>query len=1218
MLDVSGFRFGEAGGQSDAEKGREKGITAGTPLRDIAIIGLSVNLPQAEDADRFWRCLREGRDAVGPFPAARRDDVGPYIRRLGLDPAKVAYFDGAYLEEIDRFDPGFFRMSPRDAALTSPSQRLFLQTAWKAVEDAGYGGGRLTGTNTGVYVGYCADAIHDYKRLIAEEDPAGIPIAVPGNLTSVIAGRISFLLDWKGPALTVDTACSSSLVAVHLACRALRSGECGMALAGSVKTLLLPIDTGMRVGIESRSGRARTFDDGADGTAMGEGSAAVLLKPLAQALADGDPVHAVIKGSAVNQDGASAGLTAPNAAAQEEAIVQAWLDAGIDPASVSYIEAHGTGTKLGDPIEIEGIGRAFRRFTGKRQFCAVGSVKTNVGHLDNAAGIVGLAKAVLALKHRELPPSLHYRRPNRHIDFIDSPVYVNDTLTHWEAGPHPRRCGVSAFGLCGTNAHVVLEEAPESGNGADADGFGSGGPALFVLSARSAGSLARALGAYAVWFGRSVGEGFCLADLCYTASTGRSHFERRLAAVVSDAGELARLVREAASRPPDRLGDAGFLCSHADGGRSDGPTTASASASEEARELADRLSGGECGEDAAALLGRLGLLYVQGAEIPWERLYARQRRKRLHLPTYSFDKARCWVDGGGIADGKQSSSPRDSEAIGGGERMGRDERTDEDAVRAAVEAAWMNAIGTRPGPADDFFAAGGHSLSAVQLVAQLNQAFGIELSPGQMFLTPTASSLAEEIRRRTPGVTNDRIPKCETGESYPASSAQKRLYILNEIHGDGIGYNMPALLEIEGAADKEKLVGALRTVIGRHESLRTTFGWENGEIVQRVHPHAEPAVTFREVGPGGLDDAIRSFVRPFRLDRLPLLRIALIKQEAGKCWLLFDMHHIVSDGFSVGKLAGEIAQLIAGAVPPPLPVQYKDYAAWQAKRIASDALLAHERYWKQRFGEPAPKLRFPADRAGESPGQAAAHEGRTVFFQADEALDRRLSELAARTGTTLFTLLLAVYNVLLFKYTGQEDIVVGTAVAGRTRAELEPLIGMFANTLALRNYPAGNKTFRRFLAEVKESTREALEHQEYPFERLAEALDGSFRPGESHPLFDTMYVHQNTAPPERLFGDAVLRPHPYDFGIAKFDLTLQSWSRGDTLDFALEYRTARFRHDEMTAFARHYVRLLSLAAFGTDFQLKDADLLDETERARLRARIRASQAVVFKDFDFDE
>jgi polyketide synthase PksN len=312
-----------------------------------------------------------------------------------------------------------------------------------------------------VFVGHSSDFGYDYRYLINLTAPSQAGLSVPGNIHSIIASRIAYLLDLKGPSLLVNTACSSALVAIHLACQSIRKGECEQALAGAVKVNLAPLKAEPNedgIGIIAPDGRARTFDDSSVGTGIGEGAGVILLKPLNRALSDGDQIYAVIKGSAMNQDGSSVGITAPNSAAQEEVILQAWKDADVAPETIAYIEAHGTGTKLGDPIEIHGIQKAFRHYTQHSQFCAVASVKTNVGHLDHAAGIVAVIKAVLAIRNCQIPPSLHFIKPNRKINFPESPVYVNDRLTSWPDQGFPRRCGVSSFGLSGTNCHLVLEE----------------------------------------------------------------------------------------------------------------------------------------------------------------------------------------------------------------------------------------------------------------------------------------------------------------------------------------------------------------------------------------------------------------------------------------------------------------------------------------------------------------------------------------------------------------------------------------------------------------------------------------------------------------------------------------------------------------------------------------------------------------------------------------
>ncbi len=405
--------------------------------KDIAIIGIACKFPDANNPEEFWMNLSQGQDSIRPFPKSRRFDTDSFLQKIGMSEDQIQYNEGGYLDEIDRFDAPFFKMSPTEARLMDPNQRLFLEMAWKALEDAGYGGKKGKSKRTGVYVGFSSDFSIEYKRLVSELEPANTSLSIPGNIKSIIASRIAYLLDFRGPSMMVDTACSSVLTAVHLASRALRQGECEMALAGGVKISILPMKSEVGIGIKSSDYRAKTFDDRSDGTGFGEGVGVVVLKPLHRALKDKDHIYAVIKGSAVNQDGSSVGITAPNALAQADVVTRAWKDAGIDPETITYIEAHGTGTKLGDPIEIDGITKAFQDYTQKKQFCGISSVKTNIGHLDNAAGIAGLIKLILALQHKELPPTVHFERPNRRINFENSPVYLIDHLEKWETNGVP-------------------------------------------------------------------------------------------------------------------------------------------------------------------------------------------------------------------------------------------------------------------------------------------------------------------------------------------------------------------------------------------------------------------------------------------------------------------------------------------------------------------------------------------------------------------------------------------------------------------------------------------------------------------------------------------------------------------------------------------------------------------------------------------------------------
>lgn len=609
---------------------------------DIAVIGLAVDMPMAENADAFWSNILNGLDCTGPLPEKRKQDLQDYLQFAeGLRPEDVRFVDGAFLDDIDEFDYRFFKMTPAEAKLTDPHQRLFLKTVWHALEDAGYGE-RLSGTNTGVYVGYATHLKDSYLRMISEIDPELGPVSVVGNISSMLPSRICYFLNLKGPAVVVDTACSSALVAIHTACRDLKSGECETAIVAGVRVGLMPLDYDhMKIGIESATGRTMTFDIGANGSGVGEGAAAVLLKPLKQAIADNDRIYAVVKGSAYNQDGASMGITAPNPAAQEEVLVKAWQKANVDPETLSFIECHGTATPLGDPIEVDALERAFRQYTDRRQFCAVRSVKSNIGHLFEAAGVTSFVTGVLALKNKTIPPSLNFNRPNTQIQFADSPVYVNTLARKWEHEEQPMRAGISSFGFSGTNCHVVLEEwkQPEPVRPVTRE------PHVLTLSAKSESSFQEMLKQYQAAH-RSLSE-LDLRDLCYTASTGRGHYQYRLALVIQPDESLAEKLQSVQTEL-EQSAEGIFYGYHRINDRKEAQES-NVLTERERQELSNQAAGKlqdflQSGKRDLQLLTELCQLYTQGATIEWSELFTGEGASKVKLPVYPFEKNRCWID----------------------------------------------------------------------------------------------------------------------------------------------------------------------------------------------------------------------------------------------------------------------------------------------------------------------------------------------------------------------------------------------------------------------------------------------------------------------------------------------------------------------------------------------------------------------------------------------
>ncbi len=510
------------GGPADVPAGPDRAAARLGALRDdrrIAIVGMAGRFPGAGDVEAFWRNLREGVESI------RRLDREE-LTRLGVaadlmdDPAFVPV--SSVPDGIDRFDARFFGINPREAELLDPQHRVFLEVAWEALEDAGYGTG---GGSTGVFAGAGSSQYLLLNLAASPEARATDPLQLMvGNMSDSLATRVSYKLGLEGPSYAVQSACSTSLLAVHAAGQSLLAGECDLALAGGVSIPMMPGYLYVEGSIASPDGHCRAFDAEARGTVPGGGAGVVVLKRLADALADGDTVRAVILGSAVNNDGArKVGYTAPSVEGQSRVISEALGVAGVDPETVSYVEAHGTGTILGDPIEIQALTRAFRGVS-RTGFCALGSVKTNLGHLDTAAGVAGLIKTVLALEHGEIPPSLGFASPNPRIDFASSPVYVNDRLREWPRDGAPggaRRAGVSSFGIGGTNVHVVLEEAPAL----PARPAAAAKDHLLVLSARSAAALEMATQRLARHL-RDHPE-VDIADLAWTLQQGRKVFRHR-------------------------------------------------------------------------------------------------------------------------------------------------------------------------------------------------------------------------------------------------------------------------------------------------------------------------------------------------------------------------------------------------------------------------------------------------------------------------------------------------------------------------------------------------------------------------------------------------------------------------------------------------------------------------------------------------------------------
>lgn len=1127
---------------------------------DIAIIGVHAAFPGAPNADKLWELLATEKDTISSFPDNRKADVLHL-----LSDQQSGFLKGTYFNEIDKFDYGYFGLSPKEASLMDPNHRLFLEAVIHAVEDAGYGGKRLKGTKTGVCVGL-SPYDHLYKGLVEKLEPDSLSMSIEGNLPPLLAGRVSYLLDLKGPNLTIDTACSSALSAVHVACNMIKNKEADQVIVGGGKTHLCPIEPKEKIGIESLDGVTRSFDDSSNGTGIGEGVVVIMLKPYSKAKKDKDQIYAVIKGSAINQDGKSIGLTAPNVRAQEDVIVSAWKNARIDPETISYIEAHGTGTKLGDPIEIEGINRAFSRFTSKKQFCGIGSIKSNLGHTDSLAGLTGLVKCVLALKHKQLPASVHFHSPNREIDFIHSPVYVNDTFKEWESGLKPRRCGVSSFGMSGSNCHIVLEEVT-----VEQPTESQSTKNLFVLSAKSEDALTHYINEYTSFLNRNQTEEVSLDQICYTSSIGREHCHYRIAMIVTSRQELVNKLDYLRKEGLNTFSRKRIFYSHD-------------------KERSEFIH--------SDYLTQMASVFVQGHEVNWDEVYP-EKIQKVSLPVYPFEKTRCWVT-------KASSEVT---------LLGKSQ-DDYSETEKAIAAIWSQTLGINQFHVhtDDFFELGGNSLHANILASKIRSKLKVNVSVSNIFTNSTIERMVELVNQSS-SYHESEIVTLPNLEYYDLSPAQIRLYRVDQLSDtDDLSYNMPFALSLSGNLDVQKLTRCWNSLVERHESLRTTFIDVDGEGKQKVHPSYEYQIEVIEVEEQDVSEKMSELITSFDIKELPLFKLKLLQTSQNEYILFFDIHHIISDGVSISVLVQELLDLYDNKQLEKEMVQYKDFANWQNQQFEKNAYKDQEQFWYNEYSLPVEELNLPTD--FERPMYRSL-EGDHYSFNVTEGLTNELKRIAKEYKANMFSILLSAYQVLMYRYSNQHDIVIGCPVAGRQRDDVQGTVGMFVNMLPLRQMINSEELIKDFLNKTMEYSLNAFENQDYQIERLIEKFNIPYKTNRN-PLYDVAFSYQNFDFKVMDVNEVKVKVIPfYDlkWNSSKFDLNL--FGGMDPLDknleFCFQYSTELFKEETIEAFGKDYVSILTSFVEMEDGRIKDIVL---EEDLKVGSNQSEAMAQLVPDFNF--
>jgi 3-oxoacyl-(acyl-carrier-protein) synthase/acyl carrier protein len=1243
--------------------------------------------PGAATTAEFWSLLRDGVESICPFSPDERE-AGPF--QMPPHPDALLVLAAGVLEGIEWFDAEFFGMPPKEAEITDPQQRLLLECAWEALEDAGYRPDRPPGA-VGVYAG-CGANLYLLNLLSSsglEVDPRQLLMA---NEKDYLATRIAYRLGLTGPCMTVQTACSSSLVAVHLAAQSLRNCECDVALAGGV-SLRIPQRGGyywVPGGIDSRDGHCRAFDKDATGTVSGSGLGLVVMRRREDAVRDRDHIRAVIRGTAVNNDGSRrAGFAAPSAQGQAAVIAEALAVADVSASEVGYLEAHGTGTALGDAVELAGLSEVFSNPIDPTQVCLLGSVKTNIGHLDAAAGVAGLIKTTMALERDLIPPSLHFLTPNPGLKLHSTPFRIPTLPAPWPRGDQRRRvAGVSSFGIGGTNAHVVVEKAPAVARLASRRNWH-----LLPLSARSEAALVSASTRLAACL--SSNDDLDLQDVAFTLQTGRAEFPFRRVLLVRNTSEAATSLLDQTGLIARRAENAvavRFTFPHAFGPLSVAEREALAAeegfrqAWEECRTIAGeaaigsfldafllqwshaklwmhwgvnptafeghgvgalvacclagelpfntalqiarterdeanipffrsdrdggaasvleqkvRISLGESGSVEYQLTSVLGQLWVCGAAAMPDRLYESYSPRRVSLPAYPFERKRHWI-GFQAAEAKRARVQEVHD------------------IEQGLARIWQDVLGGEPAsPSDDFFDLGGDSLLATQVLSRITNLFGCTIPADDFFENPTIAGLAALVRQSSQTIAETAGPRLVArppGSPRVASFAQQRLWFMDRLEPGNTAFNITLAIAIKGHLDTGALQQALDQIFERHEVLRTRFQMEGGVPVPVTAAPVSVPIEFHDLLRLAAADRQRELeavlrkeaLRSFNLEEGPLALTQLARVEEKEHIFIVSVHHVVFDVWSAAVFFRELSELYLayrdGRASPlaPLALQYADFAAWQRQTYEGGHMGEAAAYWTSRLAGVA-RVTVPPDFPDARPRDSAgACETTTI----DEPLAKMVKQRAASLGATPFMILIASYAIVVGHRSGTREFAIGTDIANRNHAGTEPLIGFFVNQLALRINLARDLNSTALIGQVRETALAAFVHQDFPFDRLVEALKLP-RSSSRSTVFGAKFVMRNVRMPKVEIEGLSFEPISPERNATTFGFVLTAVEDDECLVLGLDYSTHLYKRSTIEDFLSDYLLVLERICEAEETTLEQIHaLLDMKVAARLQAVGRSS------------
>ncbi len=1102
-------------------------------LEPVAVIGINGRFPKAENIRMFWQNLLDSKECISEIPMNRWDWKLFYGNRY-TEFNKTEIKWGCFIDGVDEFDPIFFGISPSEADRMDPQQRLLLQSVWGTMEDAGYAPASLAGTNTGVFIGSSSS---DYVSIMEHSHSKLDACDTTGTLRTFMGSRLSYFFDLKGPCEIVDSACSSVIVALNRAVKCLQKSECKMAIIGGINLILSPqgLIAFDQSGVLSENGKVNSFDESANGYVRGEGVGTALLKPLSQAETDRDHIYGLIRGIAVNHSGRSQSMTAPNINAQTEVMITAYEQGNIDPTTVTYIEAHGTATPLGDAAEIEAYKNAFRHLYAKHaknlsevKTCGISSIKPNIGYLEGASGIASLFKVLFSLKNGMRMPVKGFKQLHSNIKLDGTPFYMLESNEDWPRLQDernreiPRRASLHSFGFGGVNAHAVIEEYIDQVSGFRVQGSGvkTKGTSdnkeirgenheqfLIVLSAKNEKRLSKVVGNLHQFLTRNLKpESLKLQDLAYTLQVGRNALKERLVFIVQGIDELVNVLSHyLESKKRDCSTGTVFR------GKKGGATP-------EVKLLTTGKAGHYFIEGCIKERDweKIALVWSQGIDISWDKLYHNDGSllKRISLPTYPFEKKRYWID----------ESSKINKAIQVALGVGREPSPGTvKPVKKATSLLSMIA---------DFLAVneneiclekslsyyGVDSIQLGRLRNKIASEWQVEIPLESLVTLRSINDLVQLVENQVRSIPaenqslsigtkspvditseqEDTIP--DYSQLYPLSFEQTRHWVAAKLSGGNSSLNLPLTLKLEGRVTEAFLYTALDALVKRHDVLRTVFVEKNGIPFQKICPHRDFRLikkSFKHYHKEKKETGLATYIQtaenaPFDLENGPLFRFYLICLDRNKYLMLTVFNHIITDILSVKIFADELWKIYNAFDKgdhwdlPKLTGRYMDYVTWERQHYNQHHVNTEISFWRDQLGGKNVEIDFPFS-ATPSTGSRAGNRPECFAKIFSEKISDKVRTFVNREGHSPFNILLTAFNAFLFAHAEPESVTIGVPLSNRDSIDYDNIMGFFSLLGILSVDINEDQTFQELYKTVNQEMLNVQLHK-LPFSELAKCI----------------------------------------------------------------------------------------------------------------------------------